>query len=238
MLASTPGSENRKWGDDENLSKLLAVAGAAIGATAMTLTVALPASAAPGGRRRHVDYGQSGFLAGRGALANAPVVPLQLRGAVNTSGSINLGGNSAVSPIWTRKGTLTVEHGNPNPATAAQLPDVPGNLHDQHLVQGDRPPEYRRLLGRRGSGHALVVFSAIAPRYTSGSHKGQCNFSQNAQPKPYGAYISFRARGRCTSSTSPPPTRLTSAPPPARRPDLGRRARAGRACAGRNKGSR
>jgi len=40
-----------------------------------------------------------------------------------------------------------------------------------------------------------VVFSAIAPRYTSGKHKGQCNFSENAQPEPYGAFISFQAQG-------------------------------------------
>ena len=55
------------------------------------------------------------YLAGQGALADAPVVPLRLSGAVNTRGSINLGGNGSVSPIPTRKGTLTVEHANPNP---------------------------------------------------------------------------------------------------------------------------
>jgi hypothetical protein len=50
-------------------------------------------------------------------------------------------------------------------------------------------------LGARGNGHVVVVFSAIAPRYTSGPNKGQCNFSQNAQPEPYGAWVSFRAQG-------------------------------------------
>ncbi len=41
----------------------------------------------------------TGYLAGPGALANAPVVPLKLTGAVNTTGWINLGGNSAIGHI-------------------------------------------------------------------------------------------------------------------------------------------
>jgi hypothetical protein len=49
--------------------------------------------------------------------------------------------------------------------------------------------------GARGYGRAVVVFSSIAPRYNKGPHKGQCNFSPNAQPEPYGAWISFRAQG-------------------------------------------
>ena len=53
----------------------------------------------PGGGRP-VNYEWiDGFLAGKGALANAPVVPLKLCGAVNTRGSINLGGNQSVGPI-------------------------------------------------------------------------------------------------------------------------------------------
>jgi hypothetical protein len=180
----------------KSLSKLLAVAGAAIGATAMTLTVALPASAAPRGAGGHGNYEViAGFLAGRGALANALAVPLQLRGAVSTSGSINLGGNAAVSPIWTRKGTLTVEHGNPSP---------PPQLNYRTCRETETISTWYKVVGRqssgvfwgaRGSGHAVVVFSAVMPRYASGPHKGQCNFSQNAQPKPHGAWISFRAQG-------------------------------------------
>jgi hypothetical protein len=180
----------------KSLRKVLAVAGAAVGATAMALTVALPASAATQGAGRHVHYEWiDGFLAGPGALANAPVVPLQLRGAVNTSGKINLGGNSAVSPIWTHKGTLTVEHGNPAPQV---------KLNYRSCRQTDTVTTWYKVVGRqssgvfwgaRGSGHAVVVFSSIAPRYHSGPHKGQCNFGQNAQPEPYGAFISFRAQG-------------------------------------------
>jgi hypothetical protein len=180
----------------KSLRKVLAGAGAALGATALLLTATLPASAATQGAGRPVNYEWiTGFLAGKGALANAPIVPLKLSGAVNTRGSINLGGNSTVSPIWTRKGTLTVQHGNPAPKP---------QLNYRSCRETETVTTTYKVLGRQssgvfwgaqGSGHAVVVFSAIAPRYTSGKHKGQCNFSENAQPEPYGAFISFQAQG-------------------------------------------
>ena len=177
------------------LTKALATAGAAVGATAMVLGAALPASAAPAGAS-HVNYEWlSGVLTGPGALANAPVVPLHLQGAVNTRGSINLGGNGSVTPIPTRKGTLTVQHGNPGPATQVNHRTCreTDTIRTWYKVLGNRSSGV--WWGARGSGHAVVVFSAIAPRYTSGPHKGQCNFSENAQPKPFGAYVSFHAQG-------------------------------------------
>jgi len=178
------------------LRKVLATAGAAVGATAIVLAAAVPASASPQGDGGHGNYEWiDGFLAGPGALANAPVVPLQLSGAVNTRGSINLGGNAAVTPIPTYKGTLTVEHGNPN---------TPPQLNYRTCRETDTVSTSYKVVGHQstgvfwgahGSGRAVVVFSAIAPRYTSGPHEGQCNFSENAQPEPYGAWISFRAQG-------------------------------------------
>jgi hypothetical protein len=180
----------------KSLKNVLATAGVALGAGALLLTVALPASASTQGNRGHVNYEWiDGFLAGRGALANAPVVPLKLTGAVNTTGRINLGGNSSVSPIPTRKGTLTVKHGNPNPAPQFNYRSCreTQTISTTYKVLGHQSSGV--FWGAQGSGHAVVVFSAIAPRYTSGNHKGQCNFSQNAQPEPYGAWISFRAQG-------------------------------------------
>ena len=179
------------------LVKALAISGAAIGAIAMVLAAALPASAATqGAARGHVNYEWiSGFLAGPGALANAPVVRLQLSGAVNTRGIINLGGNGSVSPIPTYRGTLTVRHGNPSPTP---------QLNYRTCRETDTTSTWYRVLGHQssgvfwgaqGSGHAVVVFSAIAPRYAYGPHRGQCNFSQNAQPEPYGAWIYFHAQG-------------------------------------------
>ncbi len=96
----------------KSLKKMLGTAGVAIGAAGIALATVVPASASTQGGGGHGNYEWiSGFLAGPGALANAPVVPLRLHGAVNTRGSINLGGNGSVSPIPTYKGTLTVEHG-------------------------------------------------------------------------------------------------------------------------------
>jgi hypothetical protein len=180
----------------KSLRKVLATAGAAVGATAIVLTATLPASASTQGAGGNRNYEWiSGFLAGPRALANAPVVPLQLRGAVNTRGSINLGGNSSVSPIWTHKGTLTVQHGNPNPTPKLNYRTCreTETVSTWYKVVGSKSSGVFRAA--RGNGHAVVVFSAIAPRYTSGPHKGKCNFSENAQPKPYGAWISFHAQG-------------------------------------------
>ncbi|HEX4287496.1 MAG TPA: hypothetical protein VH021_01160 [Trebonia sp.] len=180
----------------KSLKNVLATAGVALGAGALLLTVALPASASTQGRRDHVNYEWiDGFLAGQGALANAPVVPLKLTGAVNTRGSINLGGNSSVSGIPTRKGTLTVQHGNPSPAPQLNYRSCreTETISTTYKVLGHQSSGV--FWGAHGSGHAVVVFSAIAPRYHSGTHKGQCNFSQNAQPEPYGAWVSFRAQG-------------------------------------------
>ena len=180
----------------KSLRKVLAMAGAAVGATAIVLGAALPASASTQGTGNHGNYEWiNGFLAGPGALANAPVVPLQLTGAVNARGSINLGGTSSVGQIPTNKGILTVEHGNPSP---------PPQLNYRTCRQTFTVSTSYKVLGRQstgvfsgaqGHGSAMVVFSSIAPRYPSGKHKGQCNFSQNAQPEPYGAYVSFHAQG-------------------------------------------
>jgi hypothetical protein len=180
----------------KSLKKMLATAAAAVGAAAIVLAAALPAGASTQRADAPGNYEWlSGFLAGPGALANAPVVPLRLRGAVNTHGTINLGGNSSVTPIPTYKGTLAVRHGNPSP---------PPQLDYQTCRETETISTWYKVIGSQssgvfrgasGSGHAVVVFSAIAPRYTSGKHKGQCNFSQNAQPEPYGAWISFHAQG-------------------------------------------
>jgi hypothetical protein len=180
----------------KSLKKMLATAGAAVGAAAIVLAAALPASASTQGAGGHGNYEWiNGFLAGPGALANAPVVPLRLQGAVHTRGSINLGGTGSVGQILTHKGTLAVEHGNPSPPPQLnyQTCRETFTISTSYTVLGSQSSGV--FAGARGNGHAVVMFSAIAPRYTSGPHKGQCNFSQNAQPEPYGAFVSFHAQG-------------------------------------------
>jgi hypothetical protein len=180
----------------KSLKKMLVTAGTAVGAAAIVLAAALPASASTPGAGGYGNYEWiTGFLAGPGALANAPVVPLRLQGAVNTRGSINLGGNGSVGLIPTYKGTLAVQHGNPNPPPQLNYRTcrLTETISTGYKVLGSQSSGVFR--GARGNGHAVVVFSAILPRYTSGPHKGQCNFSQNAQPEPYGAWVSFHAQG-------------------------------------------
>ena len=180
----------------KSLKKMLATAGAAVGAAAIVLAAALPASASTQGAGGYGNYEWiNGFLAGPGALANAPVVPLQLRGAVNTRGSINLGGNGSVGTIPTYKGTLAVEHGNPSPPPQLNSRTCRETFTISTWTKVVGSQSSGVFLGARGNGHVVVVFSAIAPRYTSGPNRGQCNFSQNAQPEPYGAWVSFRAQG-------------------------------------------
>ena len=180
----------------KSLKKILAAAGVAFGAAGIVLTSVIPASASAQGNGGHGNYEWiNGFLAGRAALANAPIVALQLSGVVSTRGSINLGGNASVTPVPTHKGTLAIQHGNPNP---------PPQLNYRTCRLTDTVSTWTKVVGSQstgvfrgasGNGHAVVVFSVVAPRYTSGKHKGQCNFSENAQPEPFGAWISFHEQG-------------------------------------------
>jgi hypothetical protein len=173
--------------------KALAAAGAAVGAIAVVLTAALPASASPqrGGNMGFESI--DGFLAGPGALSSAPAVRLQLSGAVNTRGSINLGGNTMISQIPTFKGTLTVAHGNPRPSMRLNhmTCQETSTITTPYTVVGRLSSGV--FSGAQGNGRAMVVFSAVVPRYTFGPHRGQCNFM--ARPEPFGASISFNARG-------------------------------------------
>jgi hypothetical protein len=174
--------------------KALAAAGAAIGAIAVVLTAALPASASTqrgGGNASFESI--DGFLAGPGALSNSPVVRLQLSGAVNARGSINLGGNAMVSPIPTFAGTLAVAHGNPRPSVRVNYMTCQetSTISTPYTVLGRLSSG--AFSGAQGDGRALVVFSAVLPRYTFGPHRGRCNFM--ARPEPFGASISFHAQG-------------------------------------------
>jgi hypothetical protein len=180
----------------KSLKKVLATAGVGLGAASIVLAAGLPASAAPQKPPSHPSYEWiSGYLAGPGALSNAPVVPLKLTGAVNTSGWINLGGTSSIGKIVTGKGTLTVQHGNPNPPPQVNYKScrVTDTINTWYKVIGSKSTG--AFWNAKGSGRAVVVFSFITSRYTHGKHKGQCDLSQNAKPAPYGAYVSFHAQG-------------------------------------------
>jgi len=55
-----------------------------------------------------------------------------------------------------------------------------------------------RYQGIGGKVTITITFAGIAPRFTSGAKKGQCNFGQNVQP--LGAYQSITATGKVTFS--------------------------------------
>lgn len=175
----------------KNLKKVIASAGATAGAAAMVLGATLPASAATHAPVRFERI--SGFLAGPRALASAPVVPLRLQGTVNTVGHINLGGNGHISRIPTFRGTLTVDHGTSSP---------PARLDFRTCRETQTIDTSYRVLGNEstgvfwhstGHGRAVVVFTAIAPRYSHGALRGRCDFRPSA--KPHDAEIFFNAEG-------------------------------------------
>lgn len=69
-------------------------------------------------------------------------------------------------------------------------------------MTADRGPP-RPLPLSNGPGAYQITLAAFVPRYTSGSHKGQCNLANNAEPLAKGAVASFLAAGVITLSWSP-----------------------------------
>ena len=169
----------------KSLKKMLATAGAAVCAAAIVLAAALPASASTQGAGGHGNYEWiNGFLAGPGALANAPVVPLQLRGAVSTRGRINLGGNGSVGTIPTYKGTLAVEHGNPSP---------PPQLNYRTCRETFTISTWTKVVGGQSSG----VFFGVTSDKECG-HKASSQAPDRPRPclRPCAMKVRCRVRSR------------------------------------------
>jgi len=176
--------------------KALATAGAAVGAIAVVLTAALPASASTQGAGPNVSFESiDGLLAGPGALASAPTVRLRLAGAVNTVGRITLGGNDPVARISTFEGTLAAGTGDSMPSQQVdhRTCQVTDTTITPYRVDGRQSSG--AFSGAQGIGRAVVVFSAVMPRYRFGPHRGQCDFGRDARPEPFGASITFHAQG-------------------------------------------
>lgn len=136
----------------------------------------------------------SGTVFGKAATANQPRIPLHLRGVVNTTDPnfVLANSNSKHHTLVTRAGRLTV-------LVTGKEQDTP-KLNDKtcHATFIGRDTltvvgGTRAFAGASGPGAFQVAFAAFFPRYTSGKHKGQCNFSNNAQPLNRGAVASFLA---------------------------------------------
>jgi hypothetical protein len=179
-------------------------AGSLIGAAGAALLVAgagLAVASASGSASVTGPEVVAGVVHGKAAVASNTHIPLRLTGLVATTDRRfvlgNGGGNSHT--LTTAAGKLAVrgtgkEHmtQTANPRTCRftftgrqKFSFVPGKSTG-------------KFAGATGPGAYQVVFAAFAPRFKSGPHKGQCNFSNNAVPLTKGAVESFLAAGVMT----------------------------------------
>jgi hypothetical protein len=136
----------------------------------------------------------AGALHGKPVLASNPIVPVQLAGLIDTGhGSLSLGSSkSKTHTVTTPAGNLVV-HGTGTPtSTQSANPKTCQESDTQDVtfsVLASRSTG--KFAGASGPGAAQIYFTAFAPRYTSGSKKGQCDFK--AQPEAKGAEVTFLA---------------------------------------------
>jgi hypothetical protein len=163
------------------------------GASALFLAV-VPAQASTPGHGGHggQDSGNEvlfGTVRGPAAISNSPVVPLTLRGLVNTSGAVNLGGpqNATNHTVFTFAGKIfVVTNGTPMQSTQV-------NPRNCFVVSTQEQP-FQVVGGTHvfrqasGPGQARITFGAFVPR----SRHGRCDV--NAGPvTSQGAFIKFFA---------------------------------------------
>lgn len=163
-------------------AKLAAMAVA--GGMAISLAAGVPAFATTHANASPAVTGPeviSGTVHGVKALVKKPIIPLRLVGLVNTRSVVNLGGGGGPKKgdrktLTTPRGKLTVKvtakptHRtgfNPKTCRFSFAVDIP------LAVVGGRSTG--AFAGASGPGAAQVSFSAKAPRFKTGPHKGQCN---------------------------------------------------------------
>lgn len=174
--------------------KLAAVAMAGVASVALAGAPALASSHASTGKARTGPEVIFGAVHGRAALVNAPVIPLRLRGVVNTRSVVNLGGKGPhkgdTKTLRTGAGKLTImvtrrpqnTHSlNPKTCRISFGTDI------RLTVVGSRSTG--AFAGASGPGAVQVSFGATAPRFKSGPKKGKCNF--HGRPKTKGAVATF-----------------------------------------------
>lgn len=174
--------------------KLASVVIAGAASVALAGTPALASSQASASRARTGPEVIFGAVHGKAALVHAPVIPLRLRGVVNTRSGVNLGGKGphkgSIKTLRTGAGKLTI-----------MVTRRPQNTHSLNTktcrisfatdirltVVGSKST--RAFAGASGPGAVQVAFGFTAPRFTSGPNKGKCNF--HGRPKTKGAVASF-----------------------------------------------
>jgi hypothetical protein len=174
--------------------KLAAVAVAGAASVALAGAPALASSQASAGKAITGPEIIVGAVHGKEALVNAPIIPLRLRGLVNTRSVVNLGGSGPrkgdVKTFRTPRGNLAV--------MVTSKPQNNQSLNNKtcrfsfttvltlKVVSGKSTGAFA---GASGPGAVQVSFAANAPRFTSGPKKGQCN--PNGRPHTKGAVASF-----------------------------------------------
>lgn len=154
------------------------------GGMAMSLAAGMPALASTHVSARPAITGPeviSGTVHGLKALVNNPIIPLRFFGLVKTHSVINLGGGGGphkgnLKTLKTPRGNLTVkvtakptrrQGFNTKTCRFSFAADIP-----LAVVGGKSTGAFA---GASGPGAAQVSFSAKAPRFKTGPHKGQCN---------------------------------------------------------------
>jgi hypothetical protein len=141
----------------------------------------------------------TGAAHGAAAVANVTPLPLTLAGLVPTTdhGFVLGNGNSNTHTLTTPAGKLTVT------GTGKQMNTQTTNAKTCYFTYTSRQTfnfvpgkSTGKFAGASGPGAYQIYFAAYAPRFTSGKHKGTCNF--NANPLAKGAVATFLAAGVLT----------------------------------------
>jgi hypothetical protein len=178
--------------------------GSLIGAAGATLLLAGGALAATSTSASTSVTGPevvSGQVHGKAAIANVTHIPLTLAGIVATTdrGFVLGNGGGNTHTLTTPAGKLTVRgSGKEAQQQTANAKTCRINFTDRQKFSFVPSLSTGKFAGASGPGAYQITFTAFAPRFTSGKHKGQCNFGNNVQPLTKGAVATFLAAGVLT----------------------------------------
>jgi hypothetical protein len=171
----------------------------AAASAALTLASVAPAFAGTAAKTMTGPEAITGSAHGAAAIANVTPIPLTLAGVVETTDhGFSLGpGGGNTHTLMTKAGKLTVT------GTGKQMNMQSANAKTCYFTYTSRQTfkfvpgkSTGKFAGASGPGAYQIYFAAYAPRFTSGKHKGTCNF--NANPVAKGAVATFLAAGVLT----------------------------------------
>jgi hypothetical protein len=144
----------------------------------------------------------SGAVHGKAAIANNTHIPLHLSGVVATTDRgfvLGNGPSNADHTLATAGGKLTVKPvGKQHSTQTANAKTCHVSFTERQQFTFVASKSTGKFAGATGPGAYQISFRAYFPRFTSGKHKGQCNFSNNAVPLKKGAVATFLAAGVIT----------------------------------------